>query len=123
MTLDSHVDTIPYLKKKLVHDILPCDDWRRFMAGNGLIPASEDVETMEHAASHMRLNQLTPIISSIRTLSSLAGEVVGRSILEDQGMGSDERALESYRKVAMVSADVVIANLIEMNLIHIGGNQ
>jgi hypothetical protein len=64
---------------------------------------------------------VNPIIESLRTTAGLAGEVVGRSILENQGMAPDEELIETYRKVARASAQAVVANLIELNLLHLGG--
>jgi hypothetical protein len=121
MTMEP-LDLTPSIKKKLVRDAMPCDQVDRFLRVMGLFPGSPEVEEMEHRASHHRLNQVAPINPMLLQVASLSGEVIGRGILENQGIAPDEELIASYQKVARAAAQTVIANLIDMNLLHIGGH-
>lgn len=116
------IDLTVATRKKLIHDVTPCGTADRFMRAMGLVPGSPEVEEMEHRASHRRLNQTAPISNVITTVASLAGEVIGRCILENQGLEPDPETVASYQKVARTASQAVIANLLDMNLLHIGGH-
>lgn len=120
--MNEPLDVVPSIKKKLIHDVVPCGRADEFMRSMELIPGSPEGEEVEHRASHRRLNRIAPVNESILLIAGLAGEVVGRCILEDQGIDPDEDTINQYQKVASVSAQTVIANLLEMDLLHIGGH-
>lgn len=119
--MEEPLDLTVATRKRLIHDVTPCGTADRFMRALDLIPGSPEVEEMEHRASHHRLNQTAPISMAIATIASLAGEVIGRCILENQGLEPDPEMVTSYQKVAITASQAVIANLLDMNLLHIGG--
>lgn len=112
----------PLIRRQLVWDLLPCAQAADSMSGLGLTPASKDVDDMEHRTSHRRLNTLIPIIGAVRLYSDIAGDVLGRSILNAQGYDVDndeDPKLQHYKHVVMASSEAVIANLIAANVLHV----
>lgn len=120
---EDFIDATEYYKRRLFHDIIPCDQLEEFMESWDIMPGSLEVEKMEHRASHNRLELATPIIPYIRVLGSLAGRIAGRAVLEIQDIDYDEEVdLEVAERVAMVTSHAVIVNLIDMGLLHLGGH-
>jgi hypothetical protein len=123
VTSTSGLNITQNVRMKLIHDLTPCGEAERFMRAFGMIPGSPEVEEMEHRASHVRLNATAPVNQVLQVVAGLAGEVVGRCILENQGVDPDPELVASYQKVAMASSQAVVAHMLEMDLLHIGGHE
>lgn len=115
-------DATEYYRRRLFHDIIPCDMLEEFMESWEMIPGSLEVEQMEHRASHNRLNLAAPILPYIHVLGSLAGRIAGQAILDIQEYDYEEEDLEIHERTAMVVSHAVIVNLIDMGLLHLGGH-
>ena len=117
-----YLDITASVKKKLIHDLTPCGTAVDFMKAMDVVPGSPEVEEMEHRASHLRLAQMATVNPMVIQFASLAGEIVARCILESQGIEPDEEIVKAYIRVAQASSQAVIANLLDMDLLHIGGH-
>lgn len=109
------------IKRALAWDILPCAVAPNSMKGLGLLPGSDGGDDLEHYKSHIRLNRIVPINDIVKVYSGLAGEVIGRSILEHQGReieDDDDPKLKHYRDTVTACVQAVIANLIEAEILH-----
>ena len=116
------LDITQNLRRKLVHDLTPCDRVDHFMEVLGMVPASPEVEDMEHRGSHIRLNRIGAIDAVMGQVSALAGDIAARCMLEHQGIDSTVEMVDPYMRVAMATTQSVVANLLEMGLIHLGGH-
>lgn len=116
------VDVTALLTRKLIHDITPCGSANDVMLAMGLVPGSEEGYRVEHRASHLRLNRLMGMNQVIQQIGAISGQVVGRCILEDQESDVDEDQINLFSVVASATAQAVVANLVDMGLLHIGGH-
>lgn len=112
----------PLIKRRLAWDILPCGMTPGFMKSLGLLPGSDGGDDLEHHQSHMRLNSLGPISDLVKVYSELAGDIVGRSILESQHHeieDDEDPKLKHYQDTVRACVQAVIANLIDAEVIHL----
>lgn len=109
------------IKRQMVWDSVPCPRVPEMLPAMGLVLGSQEVIDMEHRASHRRLQRLAPIYPYVLMTSALAGEVIGRAILEDQGMEPSDEDLERYVAVVQAGVMAVLSNLADMDLVGIGG--
>lgn len=75
-------DTVPVLVRKMVWDILPCDEVEELMPALGLIAAGEDVAEMEHEESHDRLELLKPVINEVEIYTTIAADIYSNALVE-----------------------------------------
>lgn len=128
MTLEDegYVDISKLYARNMVWDLLPCDQANIFLPKMGLTAASEEGFETEHAASHRRINRLLPMADVLSVTTGIAGQIVGRAILdsqgEDVGTGEDHPHLEHYSAVIHQGAVAIIANLIDQGVLRIGGS-
>lgn len=124
-TVEPAIDLMPVIRRKLVWDILPCPTQGAELVKYDLIPGSVEGDEVEHRQSHTRLNRLIPIDKTVKLLSAMAGEIVGRCILESQGVDVDdalgEAQIAQFAKVATASTIAVLANLVDQEIISIEG--
>lgn len=119
---DDNINTDLLLKRQLVWDIVPCKQVQEMMPKMGLIPASESGNNREHKDSHKRLNNLGLIEEHVVRTAVLAGEVVGRAILENQGIevsGLDDPQLQQYMKAVQAGVVGSISVLIDGGVLGI----
>lgn len=110
------------LKKKLIWDLLPHSRVMEMMPKVGIVPGSPEGEVMEHRASHYRIAGADPLEQMIVFMGALSGDILARSILESQGIEHDDEIVEAYAHVSIAACHAVIANLLDLNLIHLGGH-
>ena len=122
--MDEPIDLKPILTRKMIWDILPCPEQEEVIERMGLLPASPGGHNLEHAASHRRLNRLVPILEPLELLSAVAGEVVGRTILEHQGIDIgndlDNPYLQQYIRTSVGTTMAVVANLVDYGILCLG---
>lgn len=90
------LDMRPLLLKRFVWDIFPHDDFEvigEVQKQLGLVPDHDDGLEVEHEASDTRMNRVAPLSNALRTLSSLAAEVVGAYV--GAAIGDDDEDDES----------------------------
>lgn len=122
--MDEEIDLKPSITRKMIWDIFPCPAQPDVIERMGLVPSSEGGAALEHAASHRRLNRLLPIVDSLELLSAVAGELVGRTILEHQGIdiGTDleNPYLDHYIRASVGTTVAVVANLVDYGILCLG---
>lgn len=110
------------LKKKLLWDLVPHEHVEELMGAARVVPGSTEGEDMEHRASHLRLALAAPVEQISVMLGALSGEILARCILEHQGMEQDDEVVAAYQHVAVTVSHAVLVNLLDLNLIHLGGH-
>jgi hypothetical protein len=120
--MEPPLDITALVKRKLIHDITPQGGASDLMKSMGLVPGSEEGDLLERRASQLRLNQMRPIDHMVATLGALSGEVIGRCILEHQELEPDEATLMQYSLVSTAVAKAVVANLLDLGILHLGGH-
>lgn len=122
--MDEEIDLKPSITRKMIWDIFPCPIQTEVIERMGLVPSSEGGAALEHAASHRRLNRLVPIVDSLELLSAVAGELVGRTILEHQGtdIGTDleNQYLDQFIRASVGTTVAVVANLVDYGILCLG---
>jgi len=122
--VEEPIDLKPIIKRKMIWDIIPCPDAAEIIEMLGLVPGSHGGQELEHAASHRRLNRLQPILEPLQLLSGVAGEVVGRTILEHQGIDIendlDDTYLQHYIRTSVGTTVAVVANLVDYGVLCLG---
>ena len=122
MIEEDNIDTDLLLKRQLVWDTLPCAKAPEFLPKVGLLPASESGNQKEHRDSHIRLNSIAPIQNHVLRTALLAGEVVGRAILDNQGIGEvgiEDPQLQQYIKAVTAGVQSTLASLVDGGVIGI----
>ena len=125
------LDIRPLLLKRFVWDIFPhdFDAIREVQQQLGLVPDGAEGAKVEHELSDKRLNRVGPLDSTLRTLSDVAAEVVGRSVLAPVAANSGELEVpdgfyESFRRqngeIIRDSALAIIAHLLDTGVLEYG---
>lgn len=113
------------VKRRMVWDATPCSSAREMIRKVGLVPSSEAGYRVEHRASHVRINRLIPIEDELILYSGCAGEILGRAILENQGIevgeGLSDPDLQHYIKVVHAGVVAVLANLVDEGIVSLNG--
>lgn len=110
------------IKRRMVWDCLPHDVVPTSLAKMGLLPGSESGNKIEHRDSHKRLSKLGLIQGELLLFSVVAGEIIGRAILENQGLDSseiDELDLQNYLKAVHAGVVGVLSALVDGELVTI----
>jgi hypothetical protein len=121
---DLQVDlyTPQMLTKRLAWDIVPCGEVEGLIPLMGLTPDSKDVSDMEHAASHDRIDALTPLKEMLALLIPIVSGITASAMLVNSGKSVDEEtaALLQRHHSVVVRAGVVavLANLLDMGIIE-----
>jgi hypothetical protein len=110
------------LTKRLLWDIVPCDEAEQLIPLMGLSPDSQEVSDMEHEASHIRVTALTPLSEMLALLVPLVSGITASAMLMNSGNSVDEEtasALQRHHSVVVRAGVVaILANLLDMEIIQ-----
>lgn len=110
--------------RKLAWDIIPCPNVRDFMPLLGLVPGSDDVNEMEHAESHRRLDRLAPLVDVIEDQCHAAAHVVTACMLrldiDDAEEGVEEQVVVQNASVLHAGMVAILAQLLDDGTLVIG---
>lgn len=114
------------LAKRLLWDIVPCEDVPGMLPLMNLSPDSDEVAEMEHKASHTRLDAVVPMGSVLRLLVPITSAITASAMLVNSGneVGSEEALAfrNHHHQILAVGITAVLASLIDMGVImHVGG--
>ncbi len=109
------------LSKRLVWDIIPCQDAEKMITLMELVPDSPDVSEMEHRASHERIHLVAPLKDMLDLLTPLVSGVTASAMLVNSGIQADEESAVALQRhhsqVVRASAVAILANLFDMGII------
>lgn len=109
------------LAKRLLWDIVPCDAVAVMVPLMNLLPSSEEVDEMEHQASHERMENVRQLMPLIETLTPLVSGITASAMLVNSGVNADaELALalkKQHSQVVRASSIAILANLLDMGII------
>lgn len=121
---DDELDTVPVLVRKMVWDILPCDEVEELMPALGLIAAGEDVADMEHEESHDRLDLCHPLINEIEIYSTVAADIMTKAFIEAvaDDVSSAHEAIFQEQNLMLLRGGViaVLAQLLDTGKLKYG---
>ncbi|MER5754319.1 hypothetical protein [Streptomyces sp. NPDC002088] len=110
------------LVKRLLWDIVPCDQTERLIPLMKLSPDSPEVAEMEHRASHERVAQLMPLREMLDLLVPLVSGITASAMLVNSGISSDEESAVALQRhhstVVRAGVVAVLANLLDMGIIE-----
>lgn len=98
----------------MLRDMVHCQDFPEISARLGFIPASDDVEDVEHRESHFRCEALLPIVPDILHAATDAGELL--NALSDGTPETCEDTVDAARRVSIA----VIARLVDSGALEVG---
>jgi hypothetical protein len=111
--------------RKMVWDIVPCNQVRDFMPPMDLIPGSDDVTEMEHRESHARLDRVAPLADRLHGDCEMAARVVTSIMLRldtDSEVDPEtvEIVVEQNSDVIFSGMAAILAQLIDEGVVQIG---
>lgn len=117
-------DEVPLLVRKMVWDILPCDEVEELFPALGLTPSGEDVADMEHEESHERLSMVEPLSGVVEVYSAVAADVMTKAFVNsvDEDVPPAHEAIFREQNQMLLSAGViaVIAQLLDTGKLQYG---
>lgn len=99
--------------REILRDMVDCKDFHELAERLGFVPASGEVEEMEHRESHLRCDALAPVMHDLLMAASVAG-----ALLTDLAEGTPE-ACESTMGAAHRVALAVVAHLVDRGLLEV----
>jgi hypothetical protein len=113
------------LRREMTWLVSPDQLVQKIMLRSGLIPASPDVDRMEHIHSIKSLQALAPILSEIVLTTELASDVVTDASVVALVVDEDDAQMERHKNRAVItqSAIGVLALLLDKGIIQIGSSR
>jgi hypothetical protein len=94
--------------REMLRDMVHCHDFPELSQRLGFVPASEDVEEIEHRESHFRCEALFPILPDIFHAATEAGALLS-AMSEENTPEYCEENVDAARRVCVA----VIARLVD----------
>lgn len=117
------VMSMDMLKKRLVWDIVPCEDARKVAALLEMNPASDDVEEMEHQEAHARLDTIGPLGQLIQNMSFYSAEALHGAMLVEHGDEIQTKGVvlspEMLSTMVFSTSVAILSELVDMNIVHL----
>lgn len=106
------------LARNILRDLVPCDDFRNISSQLGFIPASSDVDYVEHVQSHMRREKVIPLTPLIAQLSDDAAQMMAgvQSVVHEPVC---EEQLGHYLAISRGAAFSVITQLVDHGYLEV----
>lgn len=121
---DDEYDEVSLLARKMVWDILPCDEVEELFPALGLMPSGEDVADMEHEESHERLEAVKPLSDFIEVYAAVAADVMTKafvaSVAEDIPPAHEAIFREQNQMLLSAGVIAVIAQLLDTGKLQYG---
>lgn len=119
---EEQINLTPLWVRRLVWDALPHSQVADYLPKFNLMPGSAEGHEMEHRDSHARIAKLESIAEILAATTRLTGTVLGKAILENQGVTDPalvERSIRAYTTSVHAGSVAVLATLIDEGLIEI----
>ena len=122
--LEEELDTVPLLVRKMVWDILPCEEVDMLFPVLGLTSSSDDVAEMEHEESHDRLDLVRPVINDVEIYAAVAANIYSNALIESvsEKVSPAHRAILDEQNLMLVRGGViaVLAQLLDTGKLKYG---
>jgi len=106
--------------RNMLRDLTPCDDFDETARRVGFIPASSDVDQIEHHQSHIRCSAVEPLSEVIADLSTTCGRLTAALCTPDDSGPLPEEAVDHFVKVSHFAAFAVIMQLVDHGYLKVG---
>lgn len=100
------------IARNMLRDLVPCSDFADVSRQLGFIPASDDVEYVEHVTCHRRRDTIEPLLPLIAQLATGAAQVIAGIESAARGPVHPEQ-VGAYEAVSRGAAYSVISQLID----------
>ncbi|MFF8283367.1 hypothetical protein ACF06W_11660 [Streptomyces albus] len=109
--------------RAMLRDVVACSDYHEVCHLLGLVPASPDVDEVEHDQSHARIAGFMPVAAQTLLHADIASSVLYRLIQLDDSDEEDEPYARAVLDViARTACSTVISHLLEQGTLEIGRN-
>jgi len=112
MRNDSGASQTRRIARNMLRDLVPCADFDDVSRRLGFIPASDDVEYVEHVTCHRRRETVEPLMPLIAQLATGAAQVIAGVEGATRGPVSPEQ-IGVYEAVSRGAAYCVITQLVD----------
>lgn len=121
----TNVMTPNQMRRRILWDIVPCNEAGDTMRALGITPSSDEVEEMEHRSSHDRLdaiNSVLPIDDLLEMLTAHGAEAIVASLSNDHEHAVDkaerDEATERLKPILHATSRAIVAELLDLGYIH-----
>ncbi|MEU1816061.1 hypothetical protein ABZ543_12820 [Streptomyces roseifaciens] len=118
----SHTLSPPAVFRGMLRDIVACADYPQVCQRLGLVPASDDVDRMEHYQSHQRLIDYLDVAEPAICHAAVAADVL-YSLTHLADGDSDDAERELFHFIARSATSAVIAHLLHIGVLAVGDEQ
>lgn len=109
---------IPAIFRGMLRDVVHCSEYEQTCKRMGMVPASPEVDHLEHRNSHARIRDYAEIEDGANTYADLAAEVVLHlAYNEDDEAFEDIR--DTYHHLARIVSAEVVSHLLEDGTLQI----
>jgi hypothetical protein len=105
---------------RALRDVVHCDEFAEACARLDMVPPGPDVDEAEHAASHMRVHRLLPILGRIMAKTVAAADAWYLTQYLDEGDEPDGEAMAVFRQLALRAQISTLGQLVEEGALTLG---
>lgn len=117
---DTQISEAPAIFRGMLRDIVACRDYAEVCRMLNLVPASTEVDLIEHHKSHARIRGLDPVADEALTHAEIAAEVLYRlTHMHDHDQDDDGSERAMFRVVSRTTVAMVLGHLIEQGLLEV----
>lgn len=109
----------PAIFRGMLRDLIACDSFDEISDAFGLVPAGPDVDRVEHAMSHARIEEFMPIAEDTLTHADVAADVLFQlTHMEEED--EDDDGLAMFHFISRTASCAVISHLLENGVLAVG---
>ncbi|WP_274032493.1 hypothetical protein [Streptomyces sp. MMBL 11-1] len=111
---DIELEEAPALFRGMLRDIVACSDYQEVCRKLGLVPASPDVDRIEHLLSHTRIEEFNRLATDAFRHADVAALVLYRlSRIHDEDDADSEVERQMFQAISRTAVATVVAHLLE----------
>ncbi|MEU1552116.1 hypothetical protein ABZ517_05265 [Streptomyces scabiei] len=104
----------PAIFRGMLRDVVACRDYHEVCRMLGLVPASPDVDQIEHYKSHMRIEEFNRVAGEVFSHADIAADLLYRlARLNRDDDEEDDSERDMFTAVSRTAAATVIGHLLE----------
>lgn len=119
------LDLTPWVRRKIMWDILPHDEVPKLCQEAGLTPGSDEGVEWEHQESHVRLDRIEELLPTIMIYSAVIADVIGKALLRPENLkaepteGQVEQFTEQNYNFIRAANIAILAELVDSGILQI----
>ena len=119
---DTQISEAPAIFRGMLRDVVACSDFDEVCRLLGLVPASPEVDRIEHYQSHMRIEKLNQVADEVFARTDIAADMLVRLTrlnreVDDDEDDEDERAM--YAVISRTAVGAVLGHLLDQGILEV----